>query len=225
MSKANDTVWEEYYSVVCPHVRSGMGTQARTAYAEVLDMYWEPHRVYHSIEHLAAVLTELNKWKWYLNERDYLTAFVALLLHDVVYNVPAAERSNEDLSATWVAWFIKECSISNQAIDQAEAERAIRITEGHQPDSLISLIVCWCDLAGFTKGTAASREYSEQIRQEYLKVYTPEEYEVGRRAFLTSYRDPFKLYPGASRYLRLRAWWKNRKANQQLDRELAELDA
>jgi predicted metal-dependent HD superfamily phosphohydrolase len=217
-----DRVWDEVERVLYPLVRYGKYSDTRAAVAEVIEAYYQPHRVYHFIDHLANVLEELRRWRFRLTDRQYLTAFVALLLHDKVYNIPAKNRTNEELSATWAGWFIEECGIAH-LIEQADVESAIRITEGHQPDDLVSLVVCWCDLAGFAKGDAVSKESSDKIRREYLKVYSPEEYAEGRRAFLTSYRDPFKVYPGASRRLIRKARRLNRKANRQLDRELKEL--
>lgn len=214
-------IWSEYVNEVEPYVRT-RGGKASSAMWYIIDQYSEPHRVYHYLDHLANVLTELRRWRWRLNDREYLTAFVALLLHDVIYEIPAVDRSNEDLSADWVSWFVQECGIRH-AVDQDAAVRAIRITEGHQPTDLVSLAVCWCDLATFAD-PQKSKEASEKIAQEYLQVYTPEQYAEGRRKFLTSYRSPFKVYPDAPLSLRLRARRLNRKANRQLDRELAELD-
>lgn len=223
MSRAEETVWLEYERVVEPWIRRGNFHRAGGALDYVIEQYNQPHRVYHSVEHLADVLTALRRWRWRLSDVEYLMAFVALLLHDVEYHIPAKEQSNESLSKDWVEWFLAVVSLRIY-VDRLTVEAAIKVTEGHQPTNLIELVVCWCDLAGFTKGTASVKAHSDKIRQEYLTAYTPEQYEAGRRAFLASYRNPFKTYPGASLSLRIRARWLNRKANRQLDRELAELN-
>lgn len=223
MRSAEWRVWREYYRVLDPHVQPNRRHLAEMALAEVIDEYNKPHRVYHSVDHLADVLRELRRWSNRLTEREYLEAFVGLLLHDVVYQIPAGDKSNEFLSAEWVLWFIRKCGLTFDHLNQIKVESAILKTEGHQPFDLMSLAVCWCDLWGFTRGSEASKTYSDKIRAEYLKACTSEQYEAGRRVFLTSYRSPFKTYPGAPISLRIKARLLNRKANKQLDRELAEL--
>jgi predicted metal-dependent HD superfamily phosphohydrolase len=215
-------VWSEYQRVVEPYVLPSGRLKAAAVMNLVIDMYSQPHRVYHTVGHLADVLRELTAWKRRLSAAEYLVAFAALVLHDAVYSIPPGDYSNEELSADLAGWFITSCGLS-AVCDQSRVESAIEITEGHQPIDIVSLAVCWCDLAGFAKDTKTSERISQQIRDEYLSVYTIEQYEAGRRAFLTSYRSPFKTYLGASLHLKIRAFFLNRKANRQLDRELREL--
>lgn len=224
MSESELNVYAMFEDVVLPHVPLGRRRAATNAMIDVIDQYMQAHRRYHYITHLESVLVELRRWRWRFSERDYLNAFIALLLHDVVYHIPVQDRSNEVLSAEWVKWFVGTCGLQ-RAVDSDLIERAILITEGHQPVDLVSLAVCWCDLAGFTKDDETSKRYSALIAEEYLQVCTPAEYEDGRRAFLASYRSPFKTYPGASRWLCWQARRKNVKANRQLDRELSELES
>jgi predicted metal-dependent HD superfamily phosphohydrolase len=219
-------IWNEFYRVVYPHVPFKYHEKSVNAMAAVIDEYDSPHRVYHDVGHLADVLFELRnpRWSRLLPNGDYLTAFIALVLHDYIYEIPTTTgMSNEERSSLAGDWFIRECGLDEKVYFFA-VEDAILATEGHQPFDLIDLVVCWCDLWGFTKDDATVDANSAKIREEYLKAYTVEEYEAGRRKFLESYRSPFKTYKGAPLRLRIHARILNRTANCHLDRELAELN-
>lgn len=214
----------QYRQMIEPYVPLSLRGSGQNAVEYVISQYAQPHRVYHSTSHLAHVLSELNHYRWdaWLSERDRLTACVALLLHDVVYDLEPNGVSNEDLSADWAGWFIRKCGL---AIDQQQVEAAIKATQGHQPTDIVSLVVCWCDLWGFTQSADVVKANSDKIRQEYLAVYTAEQFEAGRRVFLSSYRNPFKTYQGAPLWLRAKAHWLNHRANKHLKRELEELSS
>lgn len=205
-------------SVLPPYRRN----EAREAIRKVIAEYDKPHRVYHSVDHLAYALYTLQRWERRLSLSEYLTAFAALALHDYVYEIPAGDRSNEALSADAHEWFLRETALGGFVSAQS-VRQAILATEGHNVATLIDLVVCWCDLWGLSRSRKVVESNGDKIRREYTQVYTDEEYSIGRRKFLESYSSPFKLYPSAPLRLRLNAAWLNFRANRHMNRELRTL--
>lgn len=189
---------------------------------EILRKWNEPHRVYHKSDHLANALRILRE-RWYtkLTSREYKIAFIALLLHDYVYEIPNdTPWSNEERSAGVVHWFLEATRLDRLFNFEREIVQAILATEGHSNvRSEVDVAVCWCDLWNLAGPWEVAERNGEAIRQEYMKVYTQEEWAEGRKKFLKNYRSPFHTYPGAPLRLRLQARWLNLKANRNLDKE------
>lgn len=213
----------EFERVVIPYVREDDETRARAALRKIIDEYSRPHRVYHSAVHLAGVLVQLRDWESRLTEDEYLTAFISLLLHDYVYEIPAGEKSNETLSGEAAVWFLRVTGLTD-VVPIWDVKQAIFATEGYFIHNLVDMVVVWCDIWNLSRSKDIVEANSEKIRQEYMKVYSEEEYTAGRRKFLSTFRSPFRLYPNAPLRLRAQARLLNFRANRNMVRELRSLD-
>lgn len=215
---ADEYITDEWYRVLGEHVHPSSDVVLH----EILRKWNEPHRVYHKSDHLANALKVLrDKWYIRLTDREYKIAFIALLLHDYVYDIPPSPAgSNEVLSAYSTYWFLEETRLYVDPDLKSSVAQAILATEGHSNvRSLIDLVVCWCDLWNLAGPWKVAQRNGEAIRQEYMSVYTAEQWAEGRKKFLKSYRSPFHVYPGAPLRLRIQAKWLNLKANRNLDKE------
>lgn len=209
----------QFRNIIMPHVPVEQARTAEYALDGALRYYDQPHRVYHDIKHVANVLRQLTHKRWNLSPVDYATAFVALLLHDVIYQIPApTDASNEAKSADYAAKFIDNCGIG-WLVDTFTVQSAIVATKGHQPATYLEMVVCWCDLWDLAGDADTVELNRRKIEGEYRKVYSAEEYVAGRLAFLDSYKDPFKTPPRISTYWWLYSGWLNIKADINLDRE------
>jgi predicted metal-dependent HD superfamily phosphohydrolase len=79
--------------------RGSLPSTAATVLEETVRAYREPHRHYHTLDHVAALLTLLDRYGAEVADSDAVTA--AILFHDVVYD--PARHDNEEASAAWAA--------------------------------------------------------------------------------------------------------------------------
>lgn len=212
-------VTRECERVLAPLVAPERREDLRLAVQAVLDGYEEPHRVYHSTQHLMAAFTALRRWEGQMTRFHHATAFVALLLHDYIYNIPTEEKSNETLSGEAAEWFLPDSGLDEYGIRLVDIKQAISATEGYPVHNLIDMVVVWCDIWGLSRSRSVVMANSEKIRQEFMNVFTAEEFAVGRQKFLDSFHSPFRLFPGASLGLRIQAAWLNFRANRNLNHE------
>ncbi len=128
----------------------------------VLERYEEPHRFYHTLQHIDFLLKEL-KQKNYLEDK---VLFLSALFHDAVYNPKSA--GNEEDSATY---FLKESAGSLLSEEEKmEVCNIIRDTRNHQPSSEKSAVFQQSDLAIFDQSFPVLLEYEHQVFKEYQFV-------------------------------------------------------
>ena len=144
---------------------------------ELVECYGEPHRRYHTLEHVAACLEWLDR----LRESALRPAEVALALwfHDVVYR--PASRSNERRSAQLAGARLAAVGIDRQACDRIA--RAIEATRTHDAVAGDAALVVEIDLAILGASPAAFDRFEAQIRQEYAAIPEPL-FRAGRRRVL-----------------------------------------
>src|SRR5262245_8133597 len=85
------------------HRQARTGPAAQAVLDELVQAYSEPHRHYHSIEHVSALLQLLDKHGRGVLDRNAVA--LAILFHDVVYD-PARddnERASADLASERLA--------------------------------------------------------------------------------------------------------------------------
>ena len=152
---------------------------------ELLRRYAEPHRRYHTAEHLHHVLVMIDELA---DTQDLFLVRLAAWFHDAVYAVPAGQLSNEEASARLAIRTLARAGLEQEDLNQVA--RLVRLTETHLPGSRDpeGELLCDADLAILAAAPEAYARYVEQIREEYAMV--PEQaFLAGRLAVLTELAD------------------------------------
>jgi predicted metal-dependent HD superfamily phosphohydrolase len=156
----------------------GDSPTSRTEWAAVVEAWSEPHRRYHDLAHLAAVLGLVGELAGPAARSDAVR--LAAWYHDVVYDPTAAD--NEKHSAGRARAGLRDL------VDDArltEVERLVLLTAGHdpQPGDGNGELLCDADLAVLAAPPRAYVEYASAIRAEYGHL-SDEEFTAGRIAVL-----------------------------------------
>ncbi|WP_324275916.1 metal-dependent phosphohydrolase [Blastococcus brunescens] len=163
---------------------------SRTEWAALVAAWSEPHRRYHDLAHLAAVLGLVGELG---GAADPDAVRLAAWYHDVVY-VPERD-DNEAISAQRARAGLRGL-VGDERV--AEVERLVLLTAGHEPapDDVDGAVLCDADLAVLAGPPGAYATYASAIRAEYAHL-SDEEFTAGRIAVLehllgleTLYRTP-----------------------------------
>ena len=144
--------------------RAGTDRGAPEAVAEVLRArYAEPHRRYHGVAHLNAVLDHIDELVEAGDDADTLR--LAAWFHDAVYDPERAD--NEEISAQLAEGLLPAFKIAPDVV--AEVARLVRLTATHEPaaDDRHGAVLCDADLAVLASGPAAYTDYAVGVRLEY----------------------------------------------------------
>ncbi len=154
----------------------GSGEASLFCWTDLVNRWSEPHRRYHGLAHLVAVLSIV----------DGLAASDAVRLaawyHDAVYDPTRSD--NEEASAE-----LAESTLPAVGVDPArvaEVSRLVLITKTHQYDvaDADAALLCDADLAVLAAPSTAYVGYANAIRAEYAHVPDPE-FRAGRTKVLT----------------------------------------
>ncbi|MEV4581204.1 metal-dependent phosphohydrolase [Nonomuraea jabiensis] len=180
--------------------------------AELIARWSEPHRRYHTRDHLAAVLAGVAQLA---AAADDLTAVrLAAWFHDAVYD--GRPGLDEERSAQLAQSRLPRCGVPAARV--AEVARLVRLTAAH--DTLADgdrdgAVLCDADLA--VLGLPGYDDYAGRIRQEYAHV--PDDlFRAGRAEVLRRLLAVPRLY----RTGRARELWEER-ARSNMARELKSL--
>ncbi|MEY2423222.1 MAG: hypothetical protein QOI95_3289 [Acidimicrobiaceae bacterium] len=143
------------------------------AYADLVARYDEPHRRYHTLEHIEEVLalvggTEVELAAWY---------------HDVIYDTTTS--NSEARSAAYAGEMLATLGAPPDVID--EVQRLILLTAGHtvaDGDTNGSMLIR-ADLSILSAEPARYERYARDVRAEYANV-NDESWRVGRSTVLES---------------------------------------
>jgi predicted metal-dependent HD superfamily phosphohydrolase len=149
--------------------------------ASLLDRYHEPHRRYHTAEHLHHVLVMIDELA---DNHDIFLVRLAAWFHDAVYTVPAGQLTNEEASARLSRRELSRAGLEQEDLNQVA--RLVRLTETHVPGARDpeGELLCDADLAILAAPPGAYARYVEQIREEYAGV-PDDAFLAGRLAVLT----------------------------------------
>jgi predicted metal-dependent HD superfamily phosphohydrolase len=159
--------------------------------AELTARYREPHRAYHTLQHLEECFATLEPAASLSRRPGEVEA--ALWFHDAVYDTRA--HDNEARSAQWA----REALLTASA-DPATADRvhALVLATAHRtpPADRDAQLLVDVDLAILGAAETRFGEYERQIRQEY--AWVPDEVFRERRArVLTSFIERPAIYSTA----------------------------
>jgi predicted metal-dependent HD superfamily phosphohydrolase len=174
--------------------------------ADLIARWSQPHRRYHTVQHLTAVLDVVDRYANLAADPDAVR--LAVWFHDAVYD-PAAP-DNEERSAQ-----VAEATLP----DPGEVARLVRLTAGHQvaPGDANGALLADADLSVLAAAPRDYDRYAAAVRAEYAHV--PDEvFRTGRAAILRDLADRPALY----RIVPPRAEW-HARAVDNLRRELRAL--
>jgi predicted metal-dependent HD superfamily phosphohydrolase len=188
---------------------------ARTAGQDLLDRWSQPHRRYHTVGHLGAVLDVVDGHAGHAADPDAVR--LAAWFHDAVYE--PAGTGNEEASADLAARVLPGLGLPAARV--AEVVRLVRLTTGHDPapGDRDGELLCDADLSVLAGDPAAYAAYALAVRHEY--GFVPDEaFRAGRAAVLRHLLALPRLY----RVPELAAAWEP-AARANLAAELATLEA
>lgn len=168
----------------------------------LLDRWSEPHRRYHTVQHLAEVLAAIDELAS-ATEVDAVGARLARLAvwyHDVVYDPRAEAGSNEHRSAALARDHLNSLGVARGTVDVVEA--LVLMTLDHDADAGPTVLASRrhtvqvlhdADLWVLSAPAARYREYASQVRAEYAHV--PDDlFARGRSAILSEFLQREDIY-------------------------------
>jgi predicted metal-dependent HD superfamily phosphohydrolase len=157
---------------------AGDSPVSRTEWAAVVAAWSEPHRRYHDLHHLAAVLGTVAGLD--AAAADPAAVRLAAWYHDVVYD--PTRQDNEQVSAARARAGLVGLVPAERI---AEVERLVLLTAGHDPapGDANGAVLCDADLAVLAVTPEAYAAYASAVREEYRHL-TDEVFTAGRIAVL-----------------------------------------
>jgi predicted metal-dependent HD superfamily phosphohydrolase len=189
------------------HVAVGRTGPDVDAVADDLLLRWsEPHRHYHTLDHLRTVLSIVDKAP--------AAVRLAAWFHDAIYDPRAAGTANEEASAALAAEVLPALDVPEATV--SEVVRLVLLTANHDPATgdEAGELLCDADLAVLAAPEPEYDAYAAAVRREYAHV-PDQAFRAGRAAVLT------RLLALPSLYRRHPDWEPRARAN--LHRELSSL--
>ena len=181
----------------------GLGVQAPgdALFDALLARYCEPHRAYHTLQHLDECLEGLALERSHAKRPAEIA--LALWFHDAIYDVH--RHDNEERSADWARQALRDAGADPES---ARRVHALVMATRHQaqPEEADAQLLVDIDLSILGAPAPRFAEYEQQIRFEYAHV-PPEVFEPRRRQILGSFlaRDPLYLTPSIRARLEVQA--------------------
>jgi predicted metal-dependent HD superfamily phosphohydrolase len=172
---------------------SGIGarTEGQGVYEQLLARYSEPHRYYHTLQHLGECLAMFESVRGLAEHPAEVE--LALWFHDAIYNTQRPD--NEERSADWARTALQEAGVARDSADRVHALiMATRHTANPTlPDEQLLVDI---DLSILGAEQPRFGEYEEQIRKEY--AFVPQWlFRRKRRAILQGFMDRPSIYSTA----------------------------
>jgi predicted metal-dependent HD superfamily phosphohydrolase len=157
---------------------AGDSPTSRTEWAALVAAWTEPHRRYHDLSHLAAVLGLVGELDPAAS--DPAAVRLAAWYHDAVYDPTRSD--NEQVSAQRARAGLRGL-VPDGRVDAVE--RLVLVTAGHDPDpgDADAAVLCDADLAVLAGPPDAYAAYASAVREEYRHL-SDEVFTAGRIAVL-----------------------------------------
>ncbi len=134
-------------------------------YRQLVRSYTEPHRYYHTIDHINACLHHFDGVKPLTQTPVALE--IALWFHDAVYQTQS--HQNEQDSAAWAVHFLQQAGVAQDQCHQVH--HLIMATADHVlHDDLDTALMVDIDLAILGQDAQAFANFETHIRQEYAWI-------------------------------------------------------
>lgn len=168
--------------------RLGAQGDASAVYKDLVARYSEPHRAYHTLQHIGHCLDKLEQVRHLAANSDAVE--LALWYHDAIYDTKA--KDSEEQSAALAVGMARRASLLDN-LGQSVANLIMATKHSTTPtDSDVQLLV---DIDLSILGQAEDRfdEYEWQVRKEYEWV-SEGAFVAGRSAILKSFLDRPTIY-------------------------------
>lgn len=158
-------------------------------WARLIRRWSEPHRRYHGMGHLTAVLLFVDEYATHADDPDAVR--LAAWYHDAIYDPRAAD--NEENSAVLAESELAAIGQPRDRID--EVARLVRLTAGHDPadGDRNGELLNDADLLVLASPREAYVAYVNAIREEYAHV-SDADFRAGREALLQALLALPRLY-------------------------------
>ncbi len=171
--------------------RMGAARHGTETFAEVSSAYEEPHRVYHTLEHIRDCLQQLDDAPSGDQGRDLVET--AIWFHDLVYDPGSPD--NENRSAAAAGRMLEAAGLTPKLVE--EIGRLILLTRHLDPPADSGgRLLCDVDLSILGRAPPEFAEFERRIRAEYVRVPEPE-YRTGRAQVLQRFLERRPLYATA----------------------------
>jgi predicted metal-dependent HD superfamily phosphohydrolase len=146
-------------------LRCGASGDIRGTGERLLRRWAEPHRRYHDLRHLTAVLRHVDALAWLASDADAVR--LAAWYHDAVYE---GGEADEEASAGLAAAELPALGLSPGTV--AEVVRLVELTASHDPavDDGNGAVLCDADLAVLASPPREYDAYTDAVRAEYRHV-------------------------------------------------------
>jgi len=186
--------------------------QAEDVWQQLVRFYAEPHRRYHTFEHLAFMLDVLTESGTAFTDKSVVE--LAVLFHDAVYD--ARRNDNEARSAEIATRTLSDCGFARERI--ASVSEFILATTAHPPatgdDDFDAFLDA--DLAILGAPQERYQQYVADVRAEYSFV-PDERWRIGRTRVLNHFLRAPAIYRTA--------WCRESREEQAIQNLNAELRA
>lgn len=168
---------------------TGKSRQAVDSWAALVNRWSEPHRRYHGIGHLTAVLLFITEYAAHADDPDAVR--LAAWYHDAIYDPRASD--NEERSAALAETELGALGLAADRI--TEVARLVRLTASHLPveGDRNGELLNDADLLVLASPPEAYVAYLNAIRAEYAHV-SDNDFRAGRAAVLDALLDTPRLY-------------------------------
>lgn len=159
-----------------------------SAFVQLQDCYREPHRAYHTLQHLAECFEHFESVRSLA--RHPAEVELALWYHDAIYD--PQRHDNEDRSRDMALAALSQANALSDVIERV-AKLILATKHATTPIEPDAQLVVDVDLAILAAASERFDEYERQVRQEY--VWVPwADYCVGRSRILAQFLDRPRIY-------------------------------
>ncbi|MBI2055138.1 MAG: N-methyl-D-aspartate receptor NMDAR2C subunit [Candidatus Sungbacteria bacterium] len=177
---------EQRWTALWKHL--GARGDESVVYADLATRYSEPHRAYHTFEHIGHCLDEFEQARHLATNPD--TVELALWYHDAIYDTKA--KDSEERSAALAVEVVRSASLSDN-LGQSVANLITATKHTAVPtDPDVQLLVD-IDLSILGQSEDKFDEYEQQVRKEY-EWAAEDAFVAGRSAILKSFLDRTTIY-------------------------------
>ncbi|HEY4514613.1 MAG TPA: N-methyl-D-aspartate receptor NMDAR2C subunit [Candidatus Paceibacterota bacterium] len=168
--------------------RLGARGEVNTVYKNLALRYSEPHRAYHTLEHIGHCLDEFEQIRHLATNPDAVE--LALWYHDAIYDTKA--KDSEERSAVLALEMARDASLPDN-FGQSVANLILATKHSDSPTDPDAQLLVDIDLSILGRSEKKFDEYELQVRREYEWV-PKNAFVTGRSAILKSFLDRPTIY-------------------------------